>query len=296
VATRRLHIHYCSLNRWAGGSSEDVKTATNSNADIIAFDEVTNARSALPGIARANGYVGVTFPGGEEAFMIREDHKIIARGRQKVSSAVAHSPSRYVNWVGINWHGQKLWPHVAHWIVHVAAHGKVTTTADRQRQNLNITKGMIRQVNSHGKNPNLAFFMGDTNINEESDNHVNSTQQINYNFRKNGLITVWDEMRVYPATLGGSHGPTYDVIGKYDPKRRVTAVRYKTWPMRNSDHRPISAWYDIDMKKPAASSASSGGSPSTPLKTYQWWDYSDYMDSSIYELSVAMEDSGDPDD
>lgn len=300
TSKRQLHIHYCSLNHFNSLASNisDVRKSLDRGADIVAYDEVISIRSHLRGLAHEAGYRAVTFANGQEAFMIKEKHGVSKAGRIQVTPRIYWSSKRYISWCCIDFFGQRIWPHAAHWMIWVGETGHVKSNASRARLHTKITDAMIQKTQQHGGNPNLSFFMGDTNVDEGADNHINDHRLINYRFNKGGLRTIWDEFRVTPPTHGSR---TYDIIGKYDPLGRVDGVRYKVWPKQNSDHRPISAWYDIEMKKPTAQptkpgtggGASSGGGPSTPLKNYKWWDFSDFEDDTIYDLPSAMEDSDD---
>jgi hypothetical protein len=304
VAKQRLHIHYASMNHFNSLASNiaDVKKSLDVGADIVAYDECIALRSHLRSLGQQAGYKAVIFAQGQEAFMIKDQFGVAKAGRIQVTPHIYWSSKRYISWCRVNFYGQFIWPHAAHWMIQVGETGHVQSNATRARLHTKITDAMIRKCQQNGVNPNLAFFMGDTNVDEGKDNAVNDHRLINYRFNKGGLRTIWDEFRVSPPTHGTR---TYDIIGKYDPKGRVDGVRYKVWPKLNSDHRPISAWYDIDMKKPVASTgsggtsgggASSGGTPSTPTKNYQWWDYSDYDDDVVYDLPTATDDSGDPDE
>lgn len=297
MATRRLHIHYASQNHYNSLQSNlhDIEQATTVGAHIIGFDELIAAKSHLPAIARRNGYRAVTYPGigGQEAFFVREDFPVSNRGWVQVTPPLVRSSRRYISWCRVNWYGQYIWPHAAHWMIEVGETGHVSN-ASRGRYHTKITDAMIRHVHDHGKNPNLAFFMGDTNVSEVADNHINDHRLINYRFNKAGLRTIWDELRVFPGTHGRR---TIDIIGKYDPTNRVDGVRYKVWPKRNSDHRPISAYYDIEMTKPVSSggggTTGGGGTPRPPTPhNYKWWDYSDYLDNDISHVDYAIDDSG----
>ena len=192
--------------------------------------------------------------------------------------------------------------HSAHWVFipHVQeSHGELTNLHTQ------TTRVMCTQVKKHGQGDSISFFAGDINVDEEADNRLDHPNMPNFIFRSQGLLTIWDELHVNPPiTIAHS---TFDIIGCYRPDKQVTGTRYVVHPKQNSDHRPISAYYEVDVSKKVTTGGGGGGGggggtvtdqddPDTGFDPYVYAsagnvNWTDYLDNELYPLPVATGDS-----
>lgn len=121
--------------------------------------------------------------------------------------------------------------HEAHWITD--GPGNKQRTAKRRRQ----SEVMADRVELHARGRRLSFWMGDTNEDEERGEH-----EVQRPLTTSGLLSIYDELKVYPATHGRR---TIDVIGRYRRDRRVRPLAVEVGPRRHSDHRVVDAWYRV---------------------------------------------------
>lgn len=316
-----FHIHHASLlySLPIAQREADITYAFDTGADVITFTEAHEAdtRGAIMRIGRAKGYSPVTFGGkGDNAIAVKlkgdPDGKHRSTGGVMASAGIPNKPKnpehpalftpKYVRWVRYAWYDQDIWIHTAHWIFipHIInAHGEGV------KVHTDTTKTMCAQVKKHGQGDAISFFTGDINIDEGADNASDHPNMPNFIFRANGLLTIWDEMHVSPPTI---HDSTFDIIGSYRPDKQVEGTRYVVHPKQNSDHRQISAYYDIDVSKKVVTGGGGGdggagegedGADPGPPEAFDdgiWFgggtiDWSDYQDDSIYALPVATGDS-----
>lgn len=218
----------------------DFREALSHGADVVGFTEVAERHAALADACDTSGYQ-LLLPGeGDTALAVRGRHEVIAVGTVTVvpgekgpAAAGGHGP-RAVQMATIRPFGTR--EHVtvceAHW---------VTKAADTGGQQLAMALDLARLIRIHAKGPRLGFWMGDTNNPDRRRDFTTLDRAL----RKGELTSCWDELGEWPPTHGGVRGPTLDVVGSYDPDRRVECARARVWPAENSDHRPVSAWYTV---------------------------------------------------
>lgn len=294
MARKQIWMHHASL-AWQEGTNankEDIHTACKLGADVITYTEATrDYRSEIIVAARQHGYQYVMFPHDEEAIMVKKAFQMKNQGHKKVHEGFRdprpgyNQPARFITWCSMDWHGLRLWIHAAHWVNHIQVQGVVVPgQPSRLAKHIATTDAMIHQVTTHGRSPDLAFFAGDSNVDEGGDNKHNDHRLLNFRFNRAGLKTIWDAFHVAPNTH--AHGG-YDLIGSYDPRKKVFPARYKVHAKENSDHRPISAWYDIE------TTPGPNDNPTTPTDN-KLIDWSDFGDPTTYDLQWALEDSDAP--
>lgn len=314
--TRSIHIIQGSLkvSDPVADFKEDIRYQLSFDPDLVFLTEMRNFHNALREVL-PDSYRPIFLPNNkEEAFYVKVgDHaNVKSRGAVKVhpgdpgtgADGLVGYPARYVNWVQMNWWGEDIWYHGSHWVP-----GQ-TFSSERQSRHVQMSKQVAKQVRLHSRGDAVCFFSGDANINAAGTGKEvrNSMDRI---FRDEGLLTIWDEMGVAPSTHGGPQGPTIDIIGSFNLDKRVKATRWKVHPRTNSDHRFVSAWYDITdkVKGGVSGGASNGGGgsgtgggsngPGNPqddendetIVSGGNRDFSDYLDGSVYALPWAIDDS-----
>lgn len=270
--------------------------------DIVSYTETYGIHKEMRAMARSHGYMPVFFPNNIGESFIYNPDRVKLKSKGNIVGSEAHPdgdyPKRYVNWGHWKLDDEDIWYHTAHWLARLAyGNGRV------ERHNT-MSRQMAAQVRLHAQGSALSFFSGDSNSDDEGGNESNFNQIM----RSNGLLTIWDEFQVYPGTMN-PHGRTIDFVGSYSPDKRVKGLRYKLWPKQESDHRAVSAWYEIKrarVKNPSGEGGggsggnNGGGSPGPnpgdddPFVTGGNRDFSDYFDGTIYDLPQAVDDSGDP--
>lgn len=277
----------------------------NVEPDIVSYTELSDAgsREAIRRACKAEGYHPVLYSQTASGFAFNPDvlklkDKGFILGSEAVTEGPNNAPKRYVSWAHMKLDDEDIWYHTAHWLPYLAeGHGRV------QRHNA-MSKQMVAQVRKHGRGTDLSFFSGDINIDDQSGD-ISAYNQI---MRDAGLLSIWDEMKVYPGTHGGPHSRTIDVIGSYNRDKRVVGKRYKVWPEQRSDHRPLSVWYELKRARVSQPSGGGGGHdgsghpPGTGPDPAQDdfyatggnVDWNDYLDGAIYQLPQATDDSDQP--
>lgn len=298
---RTIHLMHASM-RFDKPDSEfkaAIRWQMEQEPDIISYTELTRYHQELREVTKGTDYRPVLPRGREGGFLVRTgDHcKVKDRGSVKIMegrpgpAAQGGFADRYCYWVRVNWWGQDVYNHVQHW---TTGYWKSDL---RDHWHEKMTKTMVNQVKRHGRGNEIAFFAGDQNVDEQGDNNKTALRsQMDGVFRDNGLLTIWDEMEVFPPTHGLNHGPTIDIIGSYSPDKRVKAKRWKVYQKHASDHRPISAWYDVKMVKSSGVGGNTGGGSHNPVPGKDFptggnVDFSDYADGRVYNLPTAIDDS-----
>lgn len=289
VRKETLHLmeHSSNHNLTNDQLYADLAADLSRGPDVLGITEMRAMDDRMATLQRAAkdfNYTLVAQPKVQEKFFVKTgDHCHVAgRGRVFVvrgNGLPAFDPdgitTRYVSWVEIRWNGMHVFVHIAHWETGM-------TGAAQARAAMAETKVISTQVRKHARGvKNVSFFMGDMNYFEGGD-FVGPNDPLTY-FRNNGLQLVYDELNVTPVN---THGHPIDVIGGYKPDDRVEAKRYKVYFGQNSDHRAISAWYDIEIRD--------RDQPEDPRKTYESSgniNWGDYRDSTIYPLPYAVDDS-----
>ena len=306
----QLHIMQVSL-RFSNPDADrraDINYAFDQGPDFICFGEAGEADTTamIRNISNERGYGACTFPQGDSQLSVRlkgaPDARIKSKGGVMAHRAIPGSfGARYVRWARVNWFDQDIWMHAAHWVFipHVLeSHGELTKVHQDQ------TTTMCNQVKKHGQGNAISFFAGDINVDEAADNASDHPNMPNFIFRQKGLLTIWDELHVNPPiTIAHS---TFDIIGSYRPDKQVEGKRYIVHPKQNSDHRFVSAFYDIDVAKKVTTGGGGGdggdadepddtdGSADVDLFVYANAgniDWSDYLDNELYPLPTATGDS-----
>ena len=98
---------------------------------------------------------------------------------------------------------------------------------------------VIRRVKAAGKGRGVAFWTADTNVDEDDP----AGRAFYAALRAGGLEPITDALDLEPKPTRGRR--TIDVVGGYDPDRRVTARGMRVWPRDHSDHRAVSGFYEI---------------------------------------------------
>lgn len=306
-----LHIMQCSL-RFSNPDADrraDIQYAFDQDADLLTFGEAGEADTTamIRDIARSHGYADVTFPQGDSQLAVKlkgaADARLKSKGGVMAHRAIPGSfGARYVRWARVAWYDQDIWMHAAHWVFipHVLeAHGELTKLHEDQ------TRTMCAQVKKHGQGESISFFSGDINVDEGADNRSDHPNMPNFIFRQKGLLTIWDELHVNPPiTIAHS---TFDIIGSYRPDKQVTGTRYIVHPKQNSDHRPVSAFYEVDVSKKVVGGGGGGdggdgGEPDDTDDPTETADpdfyatggnisWADYLDNELYPLPTATGDS-----
>lgn len=248
--TERLHIMQasCQYSDPAADAEADFRAAFSRRPDVIGFTEVDDeARKALlVRVGEDCGYV-VHAPGGggEVAVAVRKSLPILETGAVKVNDGVpgpaakgGHRP-RYIVSARFQWAGNSVWFGEAHWST---GYGR---NPGRQEDHVALTRAMISAVTDNAAHRRLAFFGGDINIDEARDSGRDPLKPHNL-FGKAGLVTIYDELNETPNTHGHS---TLDILGCYAGDGRVSAERVTVWPKGNSDHRQVSAFYNVEIRE-----------------------------------------------
>lgn len=302
--TAKLHLMHASL--YVGNTDkaveQDLEFIFGLNPDIVSFTELYGGNAAvLQRVARNADFQPVVFANAiGEGFAINRSTGVRLKDKDSVK---AHSgeegpngfPARHINSIKVNFEEEDLWYSTGHWIAHL------NDAALRVARHNDMTRVMATQVRKHGANKNLSFFSGDLNE-DDKQGEDNLLGNMNTVFPQQGLLTIWDEFRVYPGTFGGR---TIDVIGSYKNDERVKAARYKVHPKQNSDHRFVSAWYDITQKKKGLGNGgggNDGGGGGTGVNPHEDdiyatggnVDLSDYQDNKRYKYQQATDDSDGP--
>lgn len=295
--THLLHLMHTSLQITDTDRQfqEDLYWALSQvKPDIVSYTEIAGRHPMIAHVARECGYTPVLFSNNVwDGFCVKNDLKVADRGNVLATAGDKISGPRYINWVKVKWQGETLWYHTAHWVANLSS------TPERVKRHTEITNQMAIQVRKHGRQGDLSFFSGDTNYDDNDKTHADPGP-MNQLFRNLGLLTIWDEFGVYPNTHDDR---TIDVIGSYNADKRVVGKRYKTHARQNSDHRPVSAWYEVTESKKWTDTGGNGGStggthPHTHDPIYATGgdvDWSDYGDNTRYRYHQATDDSDGPD-
>jgi hypothetical protein len=230
--------------------------------DVIVFSETPTKRGNVSPVVRevaeARGWQMAWFPGGDCPMAVHPRHTIESQGWDKVLDPYNPGPGekgghgrKGVGWVRFTTpEGNDVTVHGDHWVTGYRLDRTPGQEHRRERKHDAQTQALIARVIQHGKGTRLSFWAGDTNVDEERDQgwdpdafHAQTTEA--------GLVSVFDELGEYPSTHGNR---TIDVIGSYDPDKRVSALRVKVGakgntPERHSDHRIVDAWYRIKPMK-----------------------------------------------
>lgn len=218
-------------------AASDISFALGRTPDVACFTEVQERHAQLKVACRAMGYQLVLPSRGDVAIAVRSIHTVTDHSEVAGTPAVghgtghpAHTARPILSATMLPWGtSERVTVSTAHW---------VTKRADTGHQQLELAQDMATTVALSAAGHRLGFWAGDTNNNDRP----HDITAVDRALAKGELTSCWDELGRWPATHGAA---TLDVIGSYDPDRRVTCLRARVWPQLESDHRPVSAWYRI---------------------------------------------------
>lgn len=296
LVAKQLHIlHASSLLTLTNDQAEaDLRNLLGKNPDVYGTTEThTPARiEMMRKVGKDMGYTVHHQPNIGEPFMVKiqDNLKVHNVGRvlaQKGNGLPRGSTNlidnRYISWLHLKFWGLDLFTHITHWQAHTEESALRTTAHVRE------TRVMAAQVKLHGVGNNISFFQGDLNYDENDRNRLHGANSPLVIFREQSLKIIWDE-------LGSTPAPTFenraiDVIGRYMHDDRVKGKRYKVYPRGNSDHRAISSWYDVEVRKKTVNNDPPPKEKPPIYATGGDIDWSDYDDNSLYPLPYAVDDS-----
>lgn len=312
MATSTIHLMHCSMQHSDPVTSfrADLRANLKREPDILSMTETHEMpfHTAMREVGKEFNYTPVWFNKGHDAFMVNnKTGRLKGKGESfGVNGNAAKGPGkRYIQWVRVGWNGVDVWYHTVHWYAFLTS-----ANASLKDEHAQLTRAMITQVQKHGSGPDdYAFYSGDLNDNDDPrDRQVTKSNQL---FANAGMASIWDEFKVYPGTHGRlKGGRTIDIIGRSMRDTRIKKKRYRIWPMGRTDHRPISAFYDLVTDKP---------NPTTPKRDKERGNlepfyptkgdksgnqkdddiyatggnvsWKDYQDSTIYKFPQATDSS-----
>jgi hypothetical protein len=222
-------------------TSRDIRAAFRAGHVSVYFTEVyPGVERRLRFLARAHGYT-VSMVAGNDAICLRDrGTRLLDSGATLVNRPDPGRPphgghsARHAVWHTFR-HKQETVTHTgAHWVT--GYHKDPSRRVKHQAMSEEI--GRLKALK--GKDRSLFFWSGDINVPDERG--VSSGFEI---LHGHGLLTVWDELGVWPSTHGGAHGTTIDVIGSSNDDRRVSVASARAWPLVASDHRRVSAVFKV---------------------------------------------------
>lgn len=231
-----LHLVQYSLEAFDTNpqTTADIEDTLALGADAIGFTEVTKKghRDELIAAARRHNHL-VQAGDGDTAVVIPRHHAYIRGGSRLACTGGrdehgAYGP-RYIDWATANMYGETVTVMESHWprpknLQRVGKHNDVTAAA-------------IKLMNEKSAGTALAFMLGD--VNEDAPAKGRAWRRLN----AADITTIWDELSYYPPT--GPGGNTIDWIASNNTDGRVSAVGVNVWPLRNSDHHRVSAFYSV---------------------------------------------------
>lgn len=248
----RLHLTTASMS-WRDPDPQvraDFSASLSRGAHFVGYTEVYNNLPILEEEARQHNYTlhwGPTRKGKAETVIavkkrikVRRTVSILVNPADPGKPPHSGHSARYLTGVIAEWRGNVIAVCEAHWVTRGGKGERVSRKEKRRR----MSQAVASFVERHGEGARIAFFMGDTN---ESDERDNEGSVIYEPLEQSDLVTVWDELGAYPPT----HGPnsTIDIIGSYDRDKRVKAIRAVAHRGQYSDHRQVSAIYEVRGKR-----------------------------------------------
>lgn len=203
--------------------------------DAVGFTETHKRGHLLARACREQGYLLHTTSHGDVALAIRDVHRVMAAGAIPGLPAGRGHTARPIVWATFKPAGtdELVTVHEAHWL------------RNGQPGHIALTQIMADAVASHADGPQLGFWMGDVN-NLDRPHDVTGVDKA---LSAGDLVSCWDELGRYPDTHPGGPDSPIDVVGKYDPDRRVSCLRARRWHQLHTDHVALSAWYRISPVK-----------------------------------------------
>jgi hypothetical protein len=236
-----------------------VNPETHDAPDVVAFSEAHKASRVRPAVKRVGtkrGWQVYVPPKGDVVLAVHPRHRLLETGYVHVLDAQTGLPKGNFSNRGVAFvtfitpAGNVVTDHSIHWITAFRLDRRPGPESPREIKHMEQTDAVIEQVTAHGEGRRVSFWQGDTNVPEDRDKGADNVA-IHARFREHGLTSVWDELsasQAIPANFPSTHGrrgSTIDIIGSYDPDRRVTAVDARVRPIRHSDHQVVDAWYDV---------------------------------------------------
>lgn len=176
----------------------------------------------------------------ETVVAVRDDLKVLRDGGQLVNPAEAGKPpagghsARYATWVDFEFGTDEVFFVEGHWVT-----GQTASRTAKRRAMSDVVAKLVRE---EARGSALAFWGGDTN----ADDRQNNDGSVVYEpLEAAGLVSCWDEARAWPPTHIGKNKSTIDLIGSFRGDSRVRLHQAKRWPLGESDHFQVSAFYDI---------------------------------------------------
>lgn len=221
----------------------DVVHAMGQRPHVLLLTELGNARkrALVKSMALLGGWGSAHLMAGrsDTAFLVRPGLPVLDTGRVPAHdgkpgplSEGGYGP-RDVDWVKVGLGPERIYVHGLHWVV--------PKTPRRRTDHARATAVMIDQAEQHADGRQLSFWAGDLNRRDSPDD----TDQLTVPLQRAGLVSIWDELGVYPATHG-LPGPI-DVIGRMRRDTRVHAVSVHVHRRGiHSDHAQVHAVYGID--------------------------------------------------
>ena len=235
----------------ARGIDRDTRMAFDTDADFIAFSEAgpsSYVRQAINGQALRRDYFLTKGYPGDVMIAVHPKHKVLQEEYTKVLDARSGFPKGNYRERGImavqvrTPGGNIIWDHTAHWVTAFRLDTKPGVESDREEKHRKQTLAMIDHVRRHGAGIDIAFWQGDTNVDEGKDKGADKDAP-HHLFTKNGLISIFDDVGKYPSTHHGPRGSTLDIIGRYANDRRVAPAGFMVDDNRSSDHFLVVASY-----------------------------------------------------
>lgn len=241
------------------GIVRDLRRILDLEPDAVGFTEASRdpVRGAIETIAAAYGYHYVDSRGGAK-IAVHGRHRMMYERELSVLDAY-DSPSGRGNYDERDVllatfetpAGNRVTLAECHWIT---AYGRGNESRDEKHERQ--TRAVIRAVRRAADGDGIAFFAGDLNEPDTTDDDASSSYDRHapdYLFRRHGLVTVWDELDRYPDTHGRDPGRpgggTIDVVGSFDGDRRVRAVDVKLVDGEAKDHDTVVATYRIRARR-----------------------------------------------
>lgn len=170
----------------------------------------------------------------EDLTVIDFDSQLVHPGQKGKAPVSGHS-ARNATWVQYEFEGNTIFDVEGHWVTN-------NRTVEREVKRRLMSTTIAGLVTEYGSGNALAFWKGDTN---EDDKLDNAGSAVYTPLEENGLISCWDDAKLWPPTHKGKHKSTIDIVGRWKKDKRVSFNKAIVWPSKYSDHFPVSAFYDI---------------------------------------------------
>lgn len=233
-----LHLVQYSLEAFDTNPqiTADIEDTLALGADAIGFTEVTKKghRDELIAAARRTGHL-VQAGDGDTAVVIPRHHTYI-RGGSRLACTGGRDEygaygARYIDWATANMYGETVTIMESHW--------PRPKNAERRQKHAQVTEAAIKLMHAKSDAAHIAFLLGDIN---ESDG-PGTRGRAGAVLANAGIQSVWDELSYWPPT--GPGGGTIDLVASATRDGRVTPAGAYVWPLRNSDHHRVSAFYNV---------------------------------------------------